>query len=196
MITNQPETKSKFFELEEVRVIDGDTIQARIPLAFGQSLTARIRLKGWWAAELHGPSAAEGEAAKVASENWFRGREVFLFCPTHRIDLHGRVVGHLWWNGSIIPGERVLGALQLTEARHSMAKRVEASTVTAPPMRPYRDITDEEVIDMCRLAVGTGNSHAFALMREAEERGLDSSFLAVPAKPPGTGSESGSPSLT
>lgn len=47
-----------------LRVVDGDTVEARVHIWLGQDLTARIRLRGIDAPELHGPCPAQAQAAR------------------------------------------------------------------------------------------------------------------------------------
>lgn len=196
MISNEPETRPKFFAIEEVRAIDGDTIEARIILAFGQSLTARIRLQDWYAPELDGPGAAAGERAKVALSSWLEGRKLFLFCPRAGKDLHGRVVAHLWWNGRIVPGQEVLGGFQLTKERHATLKSAMRKSEEGPRMRAFMSLSNDELQLLISTMDNWDNPMKWQALQEAEERELPKVVLSGPRPPPGTGSESPPPSLT
>lgn len=169
---------------------------ATIPLPFGQSHTARIRLKGWWSPELTGPSASSGQAAKVAFETWIVGRSLYLFCPQSGADLHGRVVGHLWWNGRIITGEEVLGPLQLTKAKHQALKRACTKAESGPRMRPFKEFELDELKGMSDGIMDRGTALWFALVRELEERGVDPGTVLSGLPPTPAEPESGPPSLT
>lgn len=183
MTYNEPETRQKFFSLEEIRVVDGDTIHARIPLAFGQALSARIRLKDWYAAELEGPAAAQGRAAKSLLESWIAQRKVFLFCGSQQNDLHGRILAHLWWNGRIITGEEVLGEMQLTKERHSAIKSALKKSETGPRVRPFRDITNEELRALMATMDDWDNPTKWDAQREWEER-VGSGVIVLSGLPP------------
>jgi endonuclease YncB( thermonuclease family) len=104
--------------LTDIRVIDGDTIEAQIILPFEQRVLKRIRLKGWWADEIDGPYAAEALAAKNRLESFVKDRALWLHAPSCRLDKYGRVVGHLMHVERIICAPEVLGELQLTEMVH------------------------------------------------------------------------------
>lgn len=107
------------YPITEVRVIDGDTIQARILLPFDQSVTKRIRLKGWWADEPVGLYAAAGSDAKLLLEKFCWGKALWLHAPSCRTDKYGRLVGHLMVGMEIVDPRAVLGALQLSERVHN-----------------------------------------------------------------------------
>lgn len=54
------------YAAQTLRVIDGDTIDARVPIWLGLELTVLVRLRGIDAPELHGPCPAQAQAAKDA----------------------------------------------------------------------------------------------------------------------------------
>lgn len=107
------------YPLHDVRVVDGDTLEARIALPFGQSVQKRIRLKGWWADEIEGPYGLYGRSAQVALVNWIAGKALWLHAPSCRMDKYGRVIGHLMHDQKIINPKDVLGCLQLSEKLHN-----------------------------------------------------------------------------
>lgn len=128
------------YPLHDVRVIDGDAIEADIILPFGQKLRARIRLKGWWADELSGPYAAAGLAAKVKLATFCADNALWLHSPSERKDRYGRIIGSLISNRRIVIAGEVLGHLQLTEKEHK-ARRDEQRRTEAPrPGLPYQKI--------------------------------------------------------
>lgn len=106
------------FPLLNVRVVDGDTVEADIALPFDTNIRKRIRLKGWWADELEGPHAVTGQAAKQRLMFYVSGKALWLFCPAQRLDKYGRIVGDLWHGERIITAQEVLGDLQLTADQH------------------------------------------------------------------------------
>lgn len=106
------------FPLHDVRVIDGDTIEAHIILPFDQKLKARIRLRGWWADEPIGMWEQAGLQAKTNLQVFCAGKALWLVARGHRLDKYGRILGHLMASGELINPGDVLGGLQLTEAEH------------------------------------------------------------------------------
>ena len=126
------------YPLQDVRVIDGDTIEARIALPFDQFLTKRIRLKGWWADETTGPWGLAGQAAKLALEKYVQGRALWLLAQTCRLDKYGRVIGSLLHHDQIVDPRAILGPYQLTEAEHK-ARRDAAARVRTMGAQPAQD---------------------------------------------------------
>jgi endonuclease YncB( thermonuclease family) len=60
------------YPAEIVRVIDGDTVEARVHVWLGLDQTTRIRLRGIDAPELHGQCPGEREAAAAARDHLIR----------------------------------------------------------------------------------------------------------------------------
>jgi hypothetical protein len=106
------------YPIDDIRVIDGDTIHAWVRLPFDQQVQKRIRLKGWWAAEVASPWGNDALKAKALLEAWVRGKALWLHAPSCRLDKFGRIVGHLMHDNRIIDPKEVLGQLQLSEAEH------------------------------------------------------------------------------
>lgn len=52
------------YEVEEVHVVDGDTVYARLSLGFGISFNAKLRLAGINTPEMHTPTMKEGRQAR------------------------------------------------------------------------------------------------------------------------------------
>lgn len=52
------------YEAQVLRVIDGDTVEARVRVWLGLDLVTHVRLRGLNAPELHGPCAEAGRAAR------------------------------------------------------------------------------------------------------------------------------------
>lgn len=118
MIKKELTKVQELYALHEVRVVDGDTIEAKILLPFKQSVQRRIRLKGWWADELTGVHSHAGILAKMRLEIFLKEKVIWLFSPGHREDKYGRIVACLVWERRIITALEVLGELQLTETVH------------------------------------------------------------------------------
>jgi endonuclease YncB( thermonuclease family) len=55
------------YAAEILRVIDGDTVEARVRVWLGQDLTTLVRIRGIDAPEIHGHCPGEPEAAAAAS---------------------------------------------------------------------------------------------------------------------------------
>jgi len=56
------------FEADLLRVVDGDTIEARVRIWFGQDITTLVRLRGIDATELHARCAEEARGANAARD--------------------------------------------------------------------------------------------------------------------------------
>lgn len=56
------------YSAEILRVIDGDTVEARVRIWLGQDVTVHIRLRGIDAPEMHGHCPGEREAAAAARD--------------------------------------------------------------------------------------------------------------------------------
>ena len=82
------------FEARPLRIVDGDTFEARIPIWFGQETTTLVRLRGVDAPERAGACASErqqAEAARAAlAETLAAGRVVLT--AVARDKYFGRVV--------------------------------------------------------------------------------------------------------
>jgi hypothetical protein len=122
------------YPLTDIRVIDGDTIEARVLLPFETSIIKRVRLKGWWADELNGRWAIDGNRANQRLEGWLEGKAVWLHSPSCRLDRYGRIVGHLMHGEQIITGDVVLKELQLSESVHKA--RSDTNKAAKAPQRP------------------------------------------------------------
>jgi endonuclease YncB( thermonuclease family) len=118
MIKREFRRTPDLYPLTQVRVVDGDTIEACIILAFGCSTTRRIRLKGWWADEPQGEYRSAGLDACLKLERWVEGKVLWLHSPSCRLDRYGRVIGHLVLDEKLVDPREVLGEHQLTEAEH------------------------------------------------------------------------------
>lgn len=138
MITKTIQKERGVYPLHNIRVVDGDTIEATIMQDFGCSIIKRIRLKGWWADEPVGPYASSGLIAKHLLEVWVQGKVLWLLSPSGRLDRFGRVIGCLIHGQQIVGAHEVLGQYQLSEAEHKRrrdqaAKAAKGLPSGAPP---------------------------------------------------------------
>lgn len=113
------------YPLKEIRVVDGDTLEATIILPFGCTVMKRIRIKGWWADEPVGLYAAQGLLAAQLLRSWIEGKALWLHAPSCRLDKYGRVIGHLMHGERIVGAKDVLGHCQLSEKEHN-ARRAQS----------------------------------------------------------------------
>lgn len=78
-------------QISQVRVIDGDTLHARITNKKGQSQFEKIRLMGYDAPEMH---EARGKTARLFLINIFKMSQLHLTTQWKR-DPYGRLLGNL-----------------------------------------------------------------------------------------------------
>jgi endonuclease YncB( thermonuclease family) len=98
------------YDAEILRVIDGDTVEARVIIWFGQEVTTRIRLAGIDAPEAKGACADERRLALAAQERLrqlVEGRPVRLAALSGD-KYFGRVVAELHTPGGIEVGRRLM----------------------------------------------------------------------------------------
>ncbi|MDP8213468.1 MAG: DUF1016 N-terminal domain-containing protein [Candidatus Zapsychrus exili] len=89
-------TKASFvYKAEVLRVIDGDTILARIDLGFCTSREQRIRLASIDCPEM---GTEEGEAARKYTEDALLGGLTFVMIKTNKQDIYGRYVAHIFYS--------------------------------------------------------------------------------------------------
>lgn len=94
------------YKAENIRVIDGDTIDADIDLGFGVWARAqRFRLKGVDAPEIKGASRADGLKVKDTLERLLKGRTVILKSEKVVKDVYGRYVADIYFSAGIKPQE-------------------------------------------------------------------------------------------
>jgi hypothetical protein len=129
MITNKFRRTPDIYPLDHIRVVDGDTLEALIRLPFDQSVTKRIRLKGWWAPEPTGPYAAAGIAARLRLVDFVKDKALWLHTPSCRLDRYGRVVGHMLHGERIVSPRDVLGDFQLSESEHKRRRDLEKKVI-------------------------------------------------------------------
>lgn len=118
MKTSVPTKTLGHYEISGARAIDGDTIECVIHLPFQTLISKRVRLAGFWAAELHGPDPAAGQEAKRVLQTFLSANPCTLFSRSERLDKYGRVIATLFSNGKPVDPGAVLGLWQLTEAQH------------------------------------------------------------------------------
>lgn len=132
MITRTVSKTPDLFPLHDIRIVDGDTIVATIPLPFKTSVRKTIRLKGWWAAELNTIFHSEAVRAAQRLHDFCCGKALWLLTAGCRLDKYGRVIGHLQHDGRIISPREVLGDLSLTAAEHKLRHDRQARSGKAP----------------------------------------------------------------
>ena len=90
-------TLSGLYRAELIRVIDGDTVEARIRIWIGQTVTTRIRLRDIDAPEMKSRCPAEHKAALRAKKTLSRLLEhsTLLLSEISGGTYHGRVLAHL-----------------------------------------------------------------------------------------------------
>lgn len=120
MITKILKTTPDLYPICNIRVIDGDTLEAEVVLPFNTRVQKRIRLKGWWADELDGPYRSAGLTAKYLVEIFITGKVLWLWSSSCRLDKYGRVIGALVHNGRLVLPSDVLGTHALTEKEHKL----------------------------------------------------------------------------
>lgn len=129
------------FWAQVLRVIDGDTLQVRIDLRFGASLTQEIRLRGINCPELKGPQP-EGAKAKAFTENEFKQLQKnsptqsaskmlapsWVLIVTYKSDKFGRYVGDIYYSNVYESEDELLRKGQFLNQKllsADLAKRVE-----------------------------------------------------------------------
>ena len=85
------------FASDMMRVVDGDTFKARVPIWFGQEITTSVRVRGFDAPEVKGKCAEESKAAAEATDML---REILSSGPVTLHDIgpdkyFGRVVAQV-----------------------------------------------------------------------------------------------------
>lgn len=134
MITRAIRKEKDVYPVHDVVAVDGDTIKARVVLAFGQSIELRIRLKGWWADEPIGLHAEAGLAAHNKLQGWLKGKVLWIWSRSERQDKYGRTIAHLIHNEQVVDPRKVLGEHQLTEEVHRLHRDQQKSV--AAQFRP------------------------------------------------------------
>jgi hypothetical protein len=121
-ITSSPTDQRGVYPIRDVRVIDGDALDAVIVLPFEALIQKRIRLKGWWADELDGPYSESGRRAKARLEAFVKDRPLWIACGSIRCDKYGRVLADLIDGPRLVVPKDVLGDCQLTERVHKQRR--------------------------------------------------------------------------
>lgn len=114
----KPESEHGVFAIRDVRVIDGDALEATICLPFDALIRKRIRLRGWWADEVDGQYAEAGKLAKQRLEGFVKSGPLWIHAADERLDRYGRLLATLRDAQRIIPALEILKELQLSESEH------------------------------------------------------------------------------
>ena len=85
-----------------VRVIDGDTLEARLAIWLDLTATETIRLLGVDTPERHGATKAAGEAARTFTEAWLAGHKDVMTVWACRRDSFGRLLGGVSADGTTL----------------------------------------------------------------------------------------------
>ena len=133
MKNTSPTDQPGVYAINDIRVIDGDAIEATICLPFETIIRKRIRLRGWWADELQGTHSESGLRSKIRLEAFVASRPLWIHSSSERIDRYGRIVATLLDGTRIVPASEVLGDGQLTEQVHK--ERRDAIARTARTVR-------------------------------------------------------------
>lgn len=144
MITSKPTDQRGVYAIRDVRVIDGDAIDAVICLPFDALIQKRIRLKGWWADELEGTHAEAGQRAAARLREFVKDRPLWIACGSVRLDKYGRVLADLVEGTAFVDPRAVLGDCQLTERVHKERRNaiLQAQVLRAKELKhvPYTKV--------------------------------------------------------
>lgn len=120
----KPSDEPGVFAIRDIRVIDGDAIEATIILPFEALIRKRIRLRGWWADETEGQYAEQGKLAASRLTEFVAKGPLWIHAADERCDRYGRLLATLRDAQRIVVAKDVLGALQLTEREHKVRRDV------------------------------------------------------------------------
>ena len=87
---------------EVLRVLDGDTLQARLSIWTNLTAVETIRLLGVDTPERHGATKAAGEAARTFTEAWLAGHKDVMTVWACRRDSFGRLLGGVSADGTTL----------------------------------------------------------------------------------------------
>lgn len=91
------------YKVAEIRVIDGDTIEADIDLGFGVwARKQRFRLNGINAPEVTGSEKAEGLKSKTALERLLKGRPCIIQSKKAETDKYGRYLVDVYYSENLL----------------------------------------------------------------------------------------------
>lgn len=107
------------WKLERCQAIDGDTLVAEINLGFNVRYAARIRLKGFFAAEHAGQTPDAAHSAQDALQRTLDLGGLSIPIRGSRNDKYGRCVAVLHQFGKALNPHEVLGLYQLSEQDHA-----------------------------------------------------------------------------
>jgi micrococcal nuclease len=93
-----------------LRVLDGDTVKARIDTGFKTYIEMDVRLQGINAPEITGATKKEGEKSKLWLENKVLNKEVILetFKNSDQFDKYGRFLALMYEPDKFLPNNSVL----------------------------------------------------------------------------------------
>jgi endonuclease YncB( thermonuclease family) len=120
----KPQDERGVYAIRDIRVIDGDAIEATIVLPFEALIRKRIRLRGWWADETEGQYAERGQIAKERLTAFVARGPLWIHAADERCDRYGRLLAILRDASRIIIASEVLGSCQLTEREHKARRDI------------------------------------------------------------------------
>lgn len=89
-ISETPKERQPYpYELRNIRIIDGDTVEADVYLGFSITIKEKFRLEGINAPEIHGPEKPQGERSKNHLANII-GRRPTIELGDDEQDKYGR----------------------------------------------------------------------------------------------------------
>lgn len=119
-----PSDEPGIYAIRDIRVIDGDAIEATIVLPFEALIRKRIRLRGWWADETEGAHAQRGLLAAARLTAFIAKGPLWIHAADERMDRYGRLLATLRDAQRIIVAAEILGDCQLTEREHKARRDV------------------------------------------------------------------------
>lgn len=90
------------YKISNIRVIDGDTIEATIHLGFNIDMRRKIRLSNVDTWELRGPNKAKGKAAKLFLKELLEENPyTILISNKDKSGKYGRILGNIWASNTV-----------------------------------------------------------------------------------------------
>lgn len=115
------------------RAIDGDTIEAQVHLGFDVHLTARFRLKGFYAPELNGGMPDQGLAAQKLLQAALEGKALAFRKRGSKKDNCGRWLITLLIDGVAADPFTTIFPYQMTEENHAADLRAQKANQGRAP---------------------------------------------------------------
>lgn len=109
--------------IEPLRVIDGDTFTARVPIWIGLDATETIRVLGVNTPERKGETLQAAELARGFTDQWLRSADGPILVRACRRDSFGRVLGRVTRQRVTADGTLDNLAEALIKAGHGQAMR-------------------------------------------------------------------------